>query len=151
MRPMIMPCRELYERFYDGFASHGEPNIPFDRTFLQSDPFYALLARLKQHIEEHQRDHWCALQLCFQNVLTILTCKLVLTAGRATVSKQWASETPDGFYICCRIQCSVCCKWRIVTYEVLQQVSKDTSWTCRQLRWVFPLSGPAKPSHTVPG
>lgn len=51
-------CRELYERFYNGFASHGEPNIPFDKTFLQSDPFYALLARLKQHVEEHQRDHW---------------------------------------------------------------------------------------------
>ena len=53
-------CRELYERFYDGFASHGEPNIPFDKTFLQSEPFYILLARLKQHVEEHQRDHWCA-------------------------------------------------------------------------------------------
>jgi len=52
--------RELYERFYDGFASHGEPNIPFDKTFLQSEPFYILLARLKQHVEEHQRDHWCA-------------------------------------------------------------------------------------------
>ena len=34
----------------------------------------------------------------------------------------------------CRVQCSLCCKWRIVTYEALQQVSKDTSWTCRQLR-----------------
>lgn len=34
----------------------------------------------------------------------------------------------------CRVQCSQCCKWRIVTYEALQQVSKDTSWTCRQLR-----------------
>lgn len=52
--------RELYERFYDGFAGHGEPNIPFDKAFLQSDPFYALLARLKQHVEEHQRDHWSA-------------------------------------------------------------------------------------------
>lgn len=51
-------CRELYERFYEGFASHGEPNIPFDKTFLQSEAFYLLLARLKQHVEEHQRDHW---------------------------------------------------------------------------------------------
>ena len=54
--------RALYERFYDGFASHGEPNIPFDKAFLRSEPFYTLLARLKQHVEEHQRDHWCPLQ-----------------------------------------------------------------------------------------
>ena len=53
-----MTCRALYERFHEGFASHGEPNIPFDKTFLQSEPFYLLLARLKQHVEEHQRDHW---------------------------------------------------------------------------------------------
>ena len=38
----------------------------------------------------------------------------------------------------CRVQCSLCCKWRIVTYEALQQVSKDTSWTCRQLRSAAP-------------
>ena len=38
------------------------------------------------------------------------------------------------FDVPCRVQCSLCCKWRIVTYEALQQVSKDTSWTCRQLR-----------------
>ena len=57
-------CRELYERFYDGFASHGEPNIPFDKAFLQSNAFYALLSRLKQHVEEHQRDHWCAPYWC---------------------------------------------------------------------------------------
>ena len=58
--PLTHACRELYERFYDGFASHGEPNIPFDKTFLQDNAFYGLLARLKQHVEEHQRDHWCA-------------------------------------------------------------------------------------------
>ena len=34
----------------------------------------------------------------------------------------------------CRVQCSLCCKWRIVTYEALQQVCKATSWTCLQLR-----------------
>ena len=82
MRGMITPCRELYERFYDGFASHGEPNIPFDRTFLQSDPFYALLARLKQHIEEHQRDHWCAVWPPSQKAQTFLQSGLVLTLGK---------------------------------------------------------------------
>ena len=58
--------RALYERFYDGFASHGEPNIPFDKAFLRSEPFYTLLARLKQHVEEHQRDHWCPPRHCTQ-------------------------------------------------------------------------------------
>ncbi len=86
----MVPCRELYERFYDGFASHGEPNIPFDRTFLQSDPFYALLSRLKQHIEEHQRDHWCALWLWSQILIDLqissLACKLVPIARGASAN-----------------------------------------------------------------
>ena len=72
----IVSCsrsRALYERFYDGFASHGEPNIPFDKAFLRSEPFYTLLARLKQHVEEHQRDHWCPPQ----------TLNLVLSAYSA--------------------------------------------------------------------
>lgn len=24
-------CHELYERFYEGFAQYGEPNIPIDK------------------------------------------------------------------------------------------------------------------------
>ena len=40
----------------------------------------------------------------------------------------------------CRVQCSLCCKWRIVTYEALQQVCKATSWTCLQLRSAPSLS-----------
>jgi hypothetical protein len=52
-------CRDLYERFFDGFASMGEPNIPIDKTFMQTSAFYELLERLKRHSEEHQRDHWC--------------------------------------------------------------------------------------------
>ena len=77
----IVSCsgsRALYERFYDGFASHGEPNIPFDKAFLRSEPFYTLLARLKQHVEEHQRDHWCPPQtlnlvaVCIQCIQRII-------------------------------------------------------------------------------
>ena len=41
----------------------------------------------------------------------------------------------------CRVQCSLCCKWRIVTYEALQQVCKATSWTCFQLRSAPSISG----------
>ena len=126
-------------RFYNGFASHGEPNIPFDKTFLQSDPFYALLARLKQHVEEHQRDHWCPLwpNLVLPEDLEILLSRgLILTAGSAwNMSRERADPVIDHFLLC-RVQCSMCSKWRIVTYELLQQVSKDTQWTCQQLRWV---------------
>lgn len=39
----------------------GEPNIPIDRAFMAAPGFYELLARLKRHAEENQRDHWCAL------------------------------------------------------------------------------------------
>lgn len=50
----------------------------------------------------------------------------------------------------CRVQCSVCCKWRIVTYELLQQVSKDTQWTCQQLRWVTrPQSTVQRVAHQI--
>ncbi len=52
--------RALYERFFDGFAAAGEPNIPIDRTLMAAPAFYDLLARLRQHAEEHQRDHWRA-------------------------------------------------------------------------------------------
>lgn len=54
-------CRALYERFFDGFAAAGEPNIPIDRQLMAAPAFYDLLARLRQHAEEHQRDHWCVM------------------------------------------------------------------------------------------
>lgn len=53
-----LACREMYERFYEAFAQMGEPNIPIDKELMQSAEFYALLDRLRQHAEEHQRDHW---------------------------------------------------------------------------------------------
>ena len=53
-----MCYREMYERFYEAFAQMGEPNIPIDKELMQSPEFYALLDRLRQHAEEHQRDHW---------------------------------------------------------------------------------------------
>ena len=34
----------------------------------------------------------------------------------------------------CRIQCSLCVQWRIITYDTLLQVRSDASWTCAQLR-----------------
>ncbi len=55
--------RALYERFFDGFAAAGEPNIPIDRQLMAAPAFYALLSRLRQHAEEHQRDHWFAFLL----------------------------------------------------------------------------------------
>ena len=72
--------RALYERFYDGFASHGEPNIPFDKAFLRSEPFYVLLARLKQHVEEHQRDHWCAPQALHPSTCVIFVQGIKVSA-----------------------------------------------------------------------
>ena len=54
----MLMCREMYERFYEAFAQMGEPNIPIDKELMQSSEFYALLDRLRQHAEEHQRDHW---------------------------------------------------------------------------------------------
>ncbi|CAL8470267.1 g9809 [Coccomyxa elongata] len=60
------PCKELYERFFDGFAAMGEPNIPIDKELMQSAAFFELLDRLKRHSEEHQRDHWIQCSLCAQ-------------------------------------------------------------------------------------
>lgn len=34
----------------------------------------------------------------------------------------------------CRIQCSLCAQWRIISYETLLQVRSDATWTCEQLR-----------------
>lgn len=51
-------CRQLYERFYDAFAQYGEPNIPVDKTFLQSPHFFELLERLRSYAQQHHRDHW---------------------------------------------------------------------------------------------
>ncbi|KAK9867491.1 hypothetical protein WJX84_009338 [Apatococcus fuscideae] len=82
-------CREMYERFYEAFAQMGEPNIPIDKELMQSAEFYALLDRLRQHAEEHQRDHW--------------------------------------------IQCSLCAKWRIISYDTMV-AARDDDWTCKQLR-----------------
>lgn len=56
--------RTLYERFHDAFALEGEPNIPIDRQIMCSEEFFKLLERLRQHSEQHQRDHWSA-QLAF--------------------------------------------------------------------------------------
>ncbi|KAK9915696.1 hypothetical protein WJX75_002780 [Coccomyxa subellipsoidea] len=60
------PCKELHERFFDGFAAMGEPNIPIDKALMQSVAFLELLGRLKRHSEEHQRDHWIQCSLCVQ-------------------------------------------------------------------------------------
>ncbi|EIE26240.1 hypothetical protein COCSUDRAFT_83615 [Coccomyxa subellipsoidea C-169] len=60
------PATELYERFFDGFAAMGEPNIPIDKALMQSTAFLELLGRLKRHSEEHQRDHWIQCSLCVQ-------------------------------------------------------------------------------------
>ncbi|KAK9834168.1 hypothetical protein WJX81_004826 [Elliptochloris bilobata] len=58
------PCTALYERFFDGFAAAGEPNIPIDRQLMAAPAFYDLLSRLRQHAEEHQRDHWILCSTC---------------------------------------------------------------------------------------
>ena len=55
-------------------------------------------------------------------------------------SAQTFWRSAEGDCTGCRVQCSLCCKWRIVTYEALQQVCKATSWTCLQLRSVPSLS-----------
>ena len=36
----------------------GEPNIPIDKSIMRTDAFHDLLERLRQHAEEHYRDHW---------------------------------------------------------------------------------------------
>jgi len=56
--PASACARQLYLRFYEAFAPHGEPNIPVDRLLLQSPQFFLLLQRLRLHANEHQRDHW---------------------------------------------------------------------------------------------
>jgi hypothetical protein len=57
---MIMRgCRQLYERFFEAFASMGEPNIPIDREIMQTAEFYDLLDRLRLHADQNHRDHWC--------------------------------------------------------------------------------------------
>lgn len=55
---LALTCRDLYARFYEAFADMGEPNIPIDKTMMRSDAFKELLDRLRQHAEEHYRDHW---------------------------------------------------------------------------------------------
>ncbi|WIA29221.1 hypothetical protein OEZ86_011732 [Tetradesmus obliquus] len=57
-------CRALYERFFEGFAPWGEPNIPIDKPFMASPGFYQLLARLRRHAEQHARDHWVQCSGC---------------------------------------------------------------------------------------
>lgn len=51
-------CRDFYARFYEAFADMGEPNIPIDKVMMRTDAFHNLLERLRQHAEEHFRDHW---------------------------------------------------------------------------------------------
>ncbi|KAK9808905.1 hypothetical protein WJX72_006126 [[Myrmecia] bisecta] len=83
-------CRALYSRFYDAFSEAGEPNIPIDRELMETGEFRALLDRLRQHAQQHHRDHW--------------------------------------------IECNLCGKWRIITYEAMMAAKDDNDWTCKKLR-----------------
>jgi len=57
-------CKDIYTRFYDVFAEHGEFNMPVDRTFLAGPEFEGLLDRLKQVSSEQQRDNWVLCSRC---------------------------------------------------------------------------------------
>ena len=37
----------------------------------------------------------------------------------------------------CRIQCNLCAKWRIISYDTMV-AARDDDWTCKQLRWAAP-------------
>ena len=57
-------CKDLYTRFFDIFAEHGEFNMPVDREFLVGDGFSSLLDRLKLMSSEQQRDNWILCSRC---------------------------------------------------------------------------------------
>lgn len=117
--------RDLYARFYEAFAGMGEPNIPIDQTIMRTDAFRDLLQRLRQHAEEHYRDHWQAPDA----PSAVLKCNDSGLACRGG-GCMWRQLNCGG---ACRVQCSICGKWRIITYEVLL-AAKDADWSCRQLR-----------------
>ena len=96
----------------------GEPNIPIDKSIMRTDEFHDLLERLRQHAEEHYRDHWSA--------------PWPLAAWLVGHGTSPCSNSGS----CARIQCSTCGKWRIITYQSML-AAKDADWTCRQLRWAL--------------
>jgi len=75
-------CQDIYTRFYDVFAEHGEFNMPVDRTFMASPEFEGLLDRLKLVSSEQQRDNWILCSRCGKwRVVSYKECQEAEKAG----------------------------------------------------------------------
>jgi hypothetical protein len=70
--------KNLYPRFYKAFENHGEPNLPVDSVFVQTDAFWSLLDRLGDFAGSHHRDHWIKCCQCAKwRIVSLDTVKTI--------------------------------------------------------------------------
>lgn len=77
----------LYPKFYSSFEEHGEPNIPIDKSLIQSNEFWALLDRLGDFVGNHHRDHWVKCNLCAK--WRMVPHSTVVELSSETENDQW--------------------------------------------------------------